>query len=278
MIGSEMLPHENNIVIRRTAGFTLIELLSVIAIIGILIGLLLPAIQNIRESARRTQCANNIRQLAIGLHNYEAALRHLPAGVESVDAAQFASLSWLARILPFVEQNNLWGQVAGDYSDNPSPFYSHIGLKTPVKQFSCPSDPSAGTVHWTNENRLVASTDYLGVNGINYHNQDGVFFKNSKTRWGDVRDGQSQTLMIGERPPSTDFWYGWWYAGVGHEGSGSPDMLLGVSEMNDPPSSQNTYLGDCPVWPIRFHTWIQSTMRRAPLLELSPTRGELCTL
>jgi hypothetical protein len=161
--------------------------------------------------------------------------------------------TWLAQILPQIEQQNLWDQAKTDYQFDPSPFTSHLGMRTPVNVYACPSDPQSGQAHWTHENRIVASTNYLGVNGTNYLEQNGVFYLNSETTWASVKDGQSNTLMIGERPPSPDYWYGWWYAGYGREGSGAPDMLLGVAELNNPASDgSTTYLESCPPGPYQF--------------------------
>lgn len=141
-----------------------------------------------------------------------------------------------------------------DYELDIIPFVSHDGMRTPIELFACPSDPVSGQIHLTHNGRVVATTDYLGMNGTNYRNRDGLFFLNSKLSLKDIVDGQSNTLMVGERPPSNDFWYGWWYAGAGHENSGAPDMLLGVTEVNDPPIEPGkvTYLEGCGAGPFEF--------------------------
>ncbi len=233
--------------------FTLIELLVVIAIIGILVGLTLPAVQMVREASRRTECSNNLRQVALAILNYESARRRLPTGITSYNAVPYASSTWLAQILPFVEQQNIWNQAVSDYSVDPSPFQTHVGMRTVIPTYQCPSDPESGKVHWTHQNRIVATTSYLGVNGTNHAARDGVFFLESATKLGDITDGTSNTLMVGERPPSADLWYGWWYAGNGFFGSGSPDMILGVREINTPPpSGVMNYLESCPLGPYNF--------------------------
>ncbi len=101
----------------------------------------------------------------------------------------------------------------------------------------------------------MATTSYLGVNGTDWEAEDGIFYRDSATRFADIIDGTSNTLMIGERPPSPDFWYGWWYAGFGQQGTGSCDMLLGVRERKAPPlDGIKNYLEDCPDGPYHFET------------------------
>jgi prepilin-type N-terminal cleavage/methylation domain-containing protein len=188
--------------------FTLIELLVVIAIIGVLVGMTLPAVQMVRESGRRTICLNNLRQVSLGVINYESSHRRFPAGITNPAATPWRSSTWLVQVLPFVEQQNAWDQAHQDYRFDPSPFLSHLGMRTPVSTYACASDPDSGVEHYTHGFRLVASTNYLGVNGTDYTTRDGVFYQDSKTRTADIRDGASNTLLIGERPPSPDFWYG----------------------------------------------------------------------
>ena len=237
----------------KSRGFTLIELLVVVVIIGILIGMLLPAVQYVREAGRRTNCLNNIRQLALAALNYESANQHLPNGITPIDATPFGATTWLAQLLPHIEQQAVWERAKLDYRQDPVPFLSHQGLRTPIALFACPSDPTSGIVQLTHGNRFVACTNYVGVNGTNFREEDGVFFLNSNTRFADITDGQSNTLMIGERPPSNDFWYGWWYAGAGQDGSGSPDLVLGVAELNaTPPAGRTTFLESCAPGPFQY--------------------------
>ena len=230
-------------------GFTLVELLVVIAIIGILVGLTMPAVQSVRESARRTECSNNLRQIGLAVLNYEGSHRSFPSGINSFDDAKRPSISWLGQILPQIEQDNLAMTSSNEFAAGLHPTEGpHLALQTFVSLYACPSDPRSTGAHFTHENRLVALTSYVGVCGTNYTTEDGVFFRDSKTRASAIKDGLSSTIIIGERPPSADFWYGWWYAGFGQQGSGSPDMLLGTRELNDGAS----FAEDCPAGPYEF--------------------------
>jgi prepilin-type N-terminal cleavage/methylation domain-containing protein/prepilin-type processing-associated H-X9-DG protein len=243
------------------SAFTLIEILVAIVVIGILIAMLFPAVQMVREAGRRTACSNNVRQLALGLMNFEANHGQLPMGLRSFEglggsssAAQYG-MSWITRILPFIEQNAMWENAVEDYRLSPIPFRNHRGMQTVLPAVSCPSDSATSELQWTHEGRLVALTDYLGVNGKNFQSRDGVFTYDEPIRLAEIGDGQSNTLLIGERPPSPDFWYGWWYAtGSGSQSTG--DVTLGVAELNPAhvPGGQGigTYLLDCPPGPFNY--------------------------
>jgi prepilin-type N-terminal cleavage/methylation domain-containing protein/prepilin-type processing-associated H-X9-DG protein len=232
-------------------GFTLIELLVVIAIIAILIGLLVPAVQRVREAAARIQCGNNLKQLGIALHSYHDSYAGLPAGVTSKRQGEpFGRMTWLARLLPYVEQDTLWKATLAAYDFQPVPYVDppHIGFSMPIRVFSCPSDPRAFDQHTTHKARIVALTSYVGVLGTAYDYTDGVLFRDSHVRLTDITDGTSNTAMAGERPPSADFWYGWWYAGFGQAGTGSADMLLGARERN----FGGPFVSACPPGPYHF--------------------------
>src|SRR6266545_347465 len=187
------------------SGFTLIELLVVIAIIGILIGLLLPAVQKVREAAARIQCQNNLKQLGLALHHYHDTQGALPPGVTSQRPREpFPRMTWLTRLLPYVEQEPLWRATVAAYDYQPTPYVDppHVGFSMPVKTFACPSDGRPFTPHDTHRGRRVALTSYVGVLGTAYDRPDGVLFRDSQVRLTDVSDGTSNTAMVGERPPS----------------------------------------------------------------------------
>lgn len=216
--------------------FTLMELLVVLAIIGALAGLLLPAIQKVRERSLRTDCQNHLRQLILALHHYHDAHTVLPAGVALSGSSEVLVLSgWELHLLPFIEQTALWQQALDDYHENqsiggPPP---HRGLSMVVPLFTCPADPRIQTAQYSSRDDLtVAFTSFLGVCGQNCLKNDGVLYRNSRTKLADVTDGLSNTLFVGERPPGSDFHYGWWYGGRGQPWSSAGDMILGIREPN----------------------------------------------
>jgi prepilin-type N-terminal cleavage/methylation domain-containing protein/prepilin-type processing-associated H-X9-DG protein len=221
----------------RTIGhpaFTLPELLVVIGIIGVLIGLLIPAVQKVREAAARTRCANQLRQVGLGLIRHHDERGMLPCGaIPNLPRYDYPALTWLGRILPYIEQETAWQNTVADYAASRNPFRGppHVNFSLPIALYSCPSDPRGPGPHRTHRNRVVAVTSYLGNLGTDHTKKDGVLYSGSRTRFGDISDGTTHTLMVGERPPAPDFWYGWWYAGVGMAASGSPDSVLGVREL-----------------------------------------------
>ncbi len=230
---------------------TLVELLVVIAVIGVLLGLLLPAVQNARESARRIQCTNNLKNIGLALHNFESANKTLPPA-HWQDKDQLSKdyqqpyprsdsyyFSWMTRILPYVEQNNIHQMI--DFTEWPFPYPAEpipgIGFlnSLQIPSFRCPSDsrefPEPIYQSESGHDVFGAYTDYLGVNGTSQFNFDGVLYVNSHVRFGDITDGLSNTLMVGERPVSIQGWSGWWFAGSGlYPWFGSPDVVLGMEE------------------------------------------------
>lgn len=217
----------------RRTGLTLIEVLVTIAIVGLLVGLSIPAVQRVRAVASRSQCADHLRQIGIALHAYHDSQQTLPPGVSFRDGLDpYPWMSWLARILPYADQDGLWRQAQGAYSvskwfeDDPP----HLDFATVMPLYSCPADYRTSQVFWIGSSFPVALTSYLGVEGRNQFRKDGVLFLDSRIRLTDITDGVSKTLMVGERPPSADGRLGWWYAGMGQDADGSADAVLGVRE------------------------------------------------
>jgi prepilin-type processing-associated H-X9-DG protein len=231
------------------SAFTLLELLVIIGIIGVLFALLAPAIQRARDASQRTQCGNNLHQIGLALVMYHDLQATFPPGDTSPKAGEtYPWMSWLTRILPFVEQGALWQQAQQAYLADPLPFDNppHVDFATPVSVFTCPADPRSLTVQPTHNGLNVSLTSYVGVNGADFTTKDGILYIDSHVAMSDITDGSSNTL--GERPPSADFWYGWWYAGIGQMGSGSPDQVLGVRELN----RNARWLWFCPPGPYHL--------------------------
>ena len=197
---------------RRTRlGFTLIEVLVVIFIIGVLIALLLPAVQAARETARRTQCVNNLRQLALATHNYHDTNRCLPGCINSVGGTANRMASWPIMLFPYIEENNLWS-IWNDPAASPGDAKAF----TPVGILACPSDDledaSAANLSYV-ANCGIAGLSPLGPmpGGGGQRTGDGVFFIRYEPKslwqsplvmwsitWSRIRDGLDQTLMLSE--------------------------------------------------------------------------------
>ena len=253
-------------ILRRTPrlGLTLIELLVVLAIIGLLVGLSLAAVQQVRAAALRAQCANNLRQIGLGLHHYHDAQGAFPQGMSNQHGTDpYLDMGWEVRILPYVEQPALWRQAQEAYAQEPSPFLHsppHL-LSTVVRLYACPADDRTsrpGNAHGLR----VAFTSYLGSEGDTnrFARRNGVLFRDSHIRTADVTDGLSNTLLVGERPPSADELFGWWYAGVGQNQDGSADMVLSAREVNlmypsCPPGPYDYGPGNVGDQCAMFHFW-----------------------
>jgi prepilin-type N-terminal cleavage/methylation domain-containing protein/prepilin-type processing-associated H-X9-DG protein len=217
---------------RRRAGFTLIELLVVIAIIGVLVSILLPAVQQARSAARRAQCTNNLKQLGIALHNYHEAYFMFPASYfadtrsPGRDATTYDGpngFGWGAALLPYIDQAPLANRLQTD-----RPCWNAVNaeaVRTVIAVFRCPSDTgqpgpfnvkngSGTTLATFGPSSYVASVgqeepwgrtvdDYSSV-------ADGPLFRNSRTRAADVSDGLSQTVFLGEHSSvlSSKTWVG----------------------------------------------------------------------
>ena len=200
----------NRLSISRTRGFTLVELLVVIAIIGTLVALLLPAVQAAREAARRSQCTNNLKQLALAAHNFHDTNRKFPSSVRPAGLTPLPRIAGLTFLLPFIEQ-----QAAYDLYDKTKNWHDVVNLpvtSNPIPVFTCPSTPEPKRKDGLPEANpwqanLVAVTDYsptIGVDqrlkaaGLVGESGAGILTKNGEPRMGDVTDGLSNTILYAE--------------------------------------------------------------------------------
>ncbi|HLJ94859.1 MAG TPA: DUF1559 domain-containing protein [Gemmataceae bacterium] len=208
----------------RPAGFTLVELLVVVGIIAVLIALLLPAVQKIREAANGLQCRNNLKQIGLAMQAYHDSYQTFPHAYDAralflnpsktpispQGNRTLVTQSWATLILPFLEQGNL---------ANTGYAYYHAES---VPLFVCPSERRArGLYADPDGSARQALTDYLAVTGtMTFRGNpltpwarpkcDGVIYESSRTRLADITDGTSNTMLVGERPPSLDLFWGWW--------------------------------------------------------------------
>ncbi len=225
---------------KSRVGFTLVELLVVITIIGILIALLLPAVQAAREAARRSQCTNNMRQLALGVMNYSSALGSFPCGYmsnipQNLTGLERSHWGWGALTLPYIELASLHEQLQVGKLSLHANLATTNGLKalqTPLATFVCPSDVGPALNNFSeslanpstdgdstyrryvtstgSDTLYIAKSNYVGVAcssvsttppayAASYGPATGVLYQNSATKFQDITDGSSNTLLLGER-------------------------------------------------------------------------------
>jgi len=195
---------------RAARAFTLVELLVVIAIIGILLAMLLPAVQSVREAARRATCASNMRQVALALQIHHDGHHHFPSGWKTLDANDpkgEPGWGWAATILPHFEQKSVYEKI--DFHQPIGAEHNAEARETVIPSFRCPSDYAHAHFELHSESDgshlfEVARANYVGVFGTEEieddpSNGDGTFFHNSDISIRKIRDGASQTIIVGER-------------------------------------------------------------------------------
>ncbi len=225
----------------RRSGFTLVELLVVIAIIGMLVGLLLPAVQQAREAARQMQCGNNLKQQGLAALNHESSIRSYPSagwswaweGDADMGLGEKQPGGWTYSILPFVEQNALWqlGSNGTQEVDSDVKSANKVRGQTPIAMFYCPSRRTAinyyGYAYYNCDSLggVASKLDYSACVGDGYSSADklssysevlahsttsgrtGVTFYKSTTTPGEIRDGTSNTYLYGEKYLQSDRYY-----------------------------------------------------------------------
>ena len=252
--------------------FTLVELLVVIAIIGILVGMLLPAVQMVREAARRTECLNNLKQMALAMHHYHDSHRKFTPGYTWP-----AQTMWSAYILPHIDQNNIYNTIDldGPWAEDDTP--NEMACGTYISLFQCPSSgvfehagefENQGIKDRVPSNYLACSS---GTNNresgelpyVGMPESDGIFFRNSATKFKDIIDGTSSTVLLGEAIFDYDIWgqdyhNGWevvdhWYIGTREFDNEYPEHFPDIStEVSEALTStacpiNSTYIENAPV-------------------------------
>jgi len=252
--------------LRRRAGFTLVELLVVIAIIGVLVALLLPAVQTAREAARRSSCTNNLRQIGLGMFTFHDTNLRLPAGTVWEPGAggnqKGSEATWLTHLLPYVEQDALYktGDFNQGFGQGNTGHPNNTITSTFLKVARCPSDMHPVIICSWSTSIAWARGNYVANNGIgpmietttidtNFRPQ-GVFMLQSKNRFADITDGTTNTVFVSEllKSPGND------WRGVMHYPEGS------LYQHNQTPNS--------PV-PDEFRQGMCISLTRAPCVPTS---------
>ncbi len=226
---------------RRPTAFTLIELLVVIAIIGMLVGLLLPAVQQAREAARRSTCQNKLKQIGLAMHSYYDGNGHLPAGLSltpdpTKSPWEHRSLArrfgWGFFILPYLEETALYDRHAGLLVDPDAqmpptwPNNPPNGLERKIEIYSCPSDPDLPQhIRWYGTSNYVGcygrTHEHRGQGVSNFSGVSCVLYATSAVQFKEITDGLSQTILVGEVSSQQRHWLN----GVGGSWPGDPNSL-----------------------------------------------------
>ena len=256
------------------SGFTLIELLVVIAVIGILIGLLLPAVQSARAAARRMSCSNNSKQFALALHNYHAAFQAFPSG-STLSSPEGYSWGMVSKVLPFMEQSAGYESIdfsqghCGEHVKDLQARGGNDPSSHPIAMLMCPSDPNSGRSLLSGPNGplpnsgdcgLLHPINYLGnagsldvdvgntfqacggiPDGVGIDDGNGMFYNESAKAFRDILDGTSMTILFGERTMPQDLGWGWPICG-GNECEHYITTKMGLMNGNDDPAEYYLHL------------------------------------
>jgi prepilin-type N-terminal cleavage/methylation domain-containing protein/prepilin-type processing-associated H-X9-DG protein len=237
---------------RPRFGFTLIELLVVIAIIAILIGLLLPAVQKVREAAARMKCSNNLHQIGLALHNYHSAYNKFPPGWVRVKGAPDPSWGWGTFLLPYLEQDNLYRRLNPDTRTMQDVFKADLAaLQFQVPVYVCPSDSNpAGNLNANRPFAKVGLSPSVSIGISNYPGNGGnagdtgIFQENTQYSVQSIPDGTSNTLAVGERKSKDGAFAALWagLSQVGGETAGGQGAVRGYTYYRMPDGDTGTGL------------------------------------
>jgi prepilin-type N-terminal cleavage/methylation domain-containing protein/prepilin-type processing-associated H-X9-DG protein len=233
---------------RTRRAFTLIELLVVTAIVAIMVAIILPSVQRAREAAARAACRNHLKQIGLAAHGYlndygrfpPGVIRNAPSQVTPAppppasapynNAARYGEYwPWAVFLLPYLEQQAAFNGI--DW--RVVPWDQEIGA-TPIKVLKCPADLRSD-ITFRLASRQLQVTDFQGVSGTDQFAFDGILTVNRSLPIENVTDGTSNTLLVGERPPAYNSWFGWWAGGMGAwPYYGTADTILGVADRPTP--------------------------------------------
>jgi prepilin-type processing-associated H-X9-DG protein len=239
----------------RRRGVTVVEVLVVIGILGVLVGLLLPAVQQARGSADRAACADRLRQAAVALHNFHAAHGRFPPVLRPTIPDQPTAgdpnelVSWAALILPHIDQEALWRQTAvacaltAETYKNPP----HVGYSTVLTIYQCPADGRLSQPVQGKIGSPAALGSWVGVAGSG--RKPGVLPGGEGVRLTAVTDGATQTIMVGERPPPDTRESGRWYSSIyRYEPFRGPGSEMHVPEPPSPTLDERCAVARVPVF------------------------------
>lgn len=200
----------------RRCAFSLVELLVVVGLIGILLGLILPAVQQARGSAARIACANSLKQVGLALHGFHQTHGRFPPLPPRSGRDPNALLGWMAIILPHIEEEPLYRATEQACATDPEPTHNppHVGFATVVRAYVCASDGRLLTPQNDGFGNRAGYTSFIGIGGAvppgTTRGLPGIF-EVQGCRLSDIIDGSSLTIMVSERPPPDTFQAGWWY-------------------------------------------------------------------
>lgn len=196
----------------RRRGFSLVEVLVVIGVTGLMLGLLLPAVQQARAAATRTACANNLKQIGLACHGYHDSHKGLPRaqGLITSGSAKYL-VPWEVLLLPELGQDALWQQTHAAFGSAPVGYLNppHLGLTAVIKTYTCAADARLAAPITDDRGYTAAYGSFVGVSGAT--GGDGCLILARDVRLGDITDGTGQTLLVGERPPPGRLLAGSWY-------------------------------------------------------------------